>query len=142
MVLMFLGGPGRNRTTDTRIFNPLLYRLSYQAKTAYYTQTVVELSKNVLYCCQSPCNCSIHCHIRIFNPVQRCSAFPAYADIAFVKFCCAFATFCRLRSVSNALLTLSFCVFNASKRACCGVRGLLGLGTLLTILCSTSLISI
>ena len=23
--------PGRNRTTDTRIFNPLLYRLSYQA---------------------------------------------------------------------------------------------------------------
>ena len=25
------GGPGRNRTTDTRIFNPLLYRLSYQA---------------------------------------------------------------------------------------------------------------
>ena len=27
-----LGGLGRNRTTDTRIFNPLLYRLSYQAK--------------------------------------------------------------------------------------------------------------
>ena len=26
-----LGGLGRNRTTDTRIFNPLLYRLSYQA---------------------------------------------------------------------------------------------------------------
>ena len=26
-----IGGPGRNRTTDTRIFNPLLYRLSYQA---------------------------------------------------------------------------------------------------------------
>jgi hypothetical protein len=32
VVLVFLGGPGRNRTTDTRIFNPLLYRLSYQAK--------------------------------------------------------------------------------------------------------------
>jgi hypothetical protein len=31
-----LGGPGRNRTTDTRIFNPLLYRLSYQAKTQEY----------------------------------------------------------------------------------------------------------
>ena len=31
-----LGGPGRNRTTDTRIFNPLLYRLSYQAKTWNY----------------------------------------------------------------------------------------------------------
>ena len=25
------GGPGRNRTTDTRIFNPLLYQLSYRA---------------------------------------------------------------------------------------------------------------
>ena len=29
--LRILGGLGRNRTTDTRIFNPLLYRLSYQA---------------------------------------------------------------------------------------------------------------
>ena len=28
---IFSGGLGRNRTTDTRIFNPLLYRLSYQA---------------------------------------------------------------------------------------------------------------
>ena len=28
---MFFGGLGRNRTTDTRIFNPLLYRLSYRA---------------------------------------------------------------------------------------------------------------
>jgi hypothetical protein len=27
----FLGGRGRNRTTDTRIFSPLLYRLSYLA---------------------------------------------------------------------------------------------------------------
>ena len=27
-----LGGQGRNRTTDTRIFNPLLYQLSYLAK--------------------------------------------------------------------------------------------------------------
>jgi hypothetical protein len=27
----FFGGQGRNRTTDTRIFNPLLYRLSYLA---------------------------------------------------------------------------------------------------------------
>ena len=26
-----VGGLGRNRTTDTRIFNPLLYQLSYQA---------------------------------------------------------------------------------------------------------------
>ena len=27
------GGLGRNRTTDTRIFNPLLYQLSYRAYT-------------------------------------------------------------------------------------------------------------
>ena len=26
------GGSGRNRTADTRIFSPLLYRLSYRAK--------------------------------------------------------------------------------------------------------------
>ena len=30
-MLEFFGGLGRNRTTDTRIFNPLLYQLSYQA---------------------------------------------------------------------------------------------------------------
>jgi hypothetical protein len=36
VVLVILGGPGRNRTTDTRIFNPLLYRLSYQAKNGNY----------------------------------------------------------------------------------------------------------
>ncbi len=29
--LVNFGGLGRNRTTDTRIFNPLLYQLSYQA---------------------------------------------------------------------------------------------------------------
>jgi hypothetical protein len=28
---MKTGGLGRNRTTDTRIFNPLLYQLSYRA---------------------------------------------------------------------------------------------------------------
>jgi hypothetical protein len=28
---MFTGGQGRNRTVDTRIFNPLLYQLSYLA---------------------------------------------------------------------------------------------------------------
>ena len=33
-----LGGPGRNRTTDTRIFNPLLYQLSYQAKEQNYSR--------------------------------------------------------------------------------------------------------
>ena len=30
-VALGFGGLGRNRTTDTRIFNPLLYQLSYQA---------------------------------------------------------------------------------------------------------------
>ncbi len=29
--VFYFGGLGRNRTTDTRIFSPLLYRLSYQA---------------------------------------------------------------------------------------------------------------
>jgi hypothetical protein len=38
MLKLILGGPGRNRTTDTRIFNPLLYRLSYQAKRHDYRQ--------------------------------------------------------------------------------------------------------
>ena len=33
----WFGGLGRNRTTDTRIFNPLLYQLSYRAKGAEYT---------------------------------------------------------------------------------------------------------
>ena len=28
---LFSGGQGRNRTTDTRIFSPLLYQLSYLA---------------------------------------------------------------------------------------------------------------
>ena len=32
-----IGGLGRNRTTDTRIFNPLLYRLSYRAKGIDYS---------------------------------------------------------------------------------------------------------
>ena len=33
------GGLGRNRTTDTRIFNPLLYQLSYRARRAKYSMT-------------------------------------------------------------------------------------------------------
>ena len=33
----FLGGLGRNRTTDTRIFSPLLYQLSYQAEASDYS---------------------------------------------------------------------------------------------------------
>ena len=39
LALKTSGGSGRNRTTDTRIFNPLLYRLSYRAKTGDYTQS-------------------------------------------------------------------------------------------------------
>ena len=30
--MLNFGGQGRNRTTDTRIFSPLLYQLSYLAK--------------------------------------------------------------------------------------------------------------
>ena len=37
MPLSRFGGLGRNRTTDTRIFNPLLYRLSYRAQALNYS---------------------------------------------------------------------------------------------------------
>jgi hypothetical protein len=49
--LRILGGPGRNRTTDTRIFSPLLYRLSYQAKkeaiVAVFLMFASETRKNI-----------------------------------------------------------------------------------------------
>ena len=48
VVLVFLGGPGRNRTTDTRIFNPLLYRLSYQAKSWNYKWNSIPARKTGL----------------------------------------------------------------------------------------------
>jgi hypothetical protein len=35
--IIFKSGSGRNRTADTRIFSPLLYRLSYRAKMAVPT---------------------------------------------------------------------------------------------------------
>jgi hypothetical protein len=38
------GGLGRNRTNDTRIFNPLLYQLSYRAtKSESITKGIVSL---------------------------------------------------------------------------------------------------
>jgi hypothetical protein len=37
------GGQGRNRTTDTRIFSPLLYRLSYLAPVATISDGASEL---------------------------------------------------------------------------------------------------
>ena len=43
-----LGGPGRNRTTDTRIFNPLLYQLSYQAKRGMIIASPRRLCKSPL----------------------------------------------------------------------------------------------
>ncbi len=39
------GGLGRNRTTDTRIFNPLLYQLSYQAEAAQYSVRLRDLGR-------------------------------------------------------------------------------------------------
>ena len=33
---LYSGGPGQNRTADTRIFSPLLYQLSYQANSGNY----------------------------------------------------------------------------------------------------------
>ena len=50
------GGLGRNRTTDTRIFNPLLYQLSYRARKVIVTPPQIprfsskpRLPKVVLY---------------------------------------------------------------------------------------------
>ena len=34
---MLVGAQGRNRTTDTRIFSPLLYQLSYLGKRRTYS---------------------------------------------------------------------------------------------------------
>jgi hypothetical protein len=34
------GGLGQNRTADTRIFNPLLYQLSYRAKTQIIAEEI------------------------------------------------------------------------------------------------------
>lgn len=39
------GGLGRNRTNDTRIFNPLLYQLSYRAKRKAIIETECALRK-------------------------------------------------------------------------------------------------
>ena len=36
-----LGGLGRNRTIDTRIFNPLLYQLSYRALLYVTVETII-----------------------------------------------------------------------------------------------------
>src|SRR3546814_6504876 len=50
------GGLGRNRTTDTRIFNPLLYRLSYQAnEVRNYTQFSRSEERRVGKECVSTC---------------------------------------------------------------------------------------
>ncbi len=38
------GGSGRNRTADTRIFSPLLYRLSYRAKNNLLRKKVVTMT--------------------------------------------------------------------------------------------------
>jgi hypothetical protein len=50
------GGSGRNRTTDTRIFNPLLYQLSYRAilllrpRQHFDSREVEHYSDNHNYC--------------------------------------------------------------------------------------------
>ena len=59
----FFGGPGRNRTTDTRIFNPLLYRLSYQAFSRLFrgwqsrSQISEEANSSISFRCFSCCGC-------------------------------------------------------------------------------------
>ena len=46
------GGPGQNRTADTRIFSPLLYRLSYRALLSResYTKSFVTFVAHGLIC--------------------------------------------------------------------------------------------
>ena len=47
------GAQGRNRTTDTRIFSPLLYRLSYLGtpeRSAYRGSAVILSSRALLEC--------------------------------------------------------------------------------------------
>ena len=44
-----IGGQGRNRTADTRIFNPLLYRLSYLAARPHIRSQTSELVKRQCY---------------------------------------------------------------------------------------------
>ena len=45
---VLIGGPGRNRTTDTRIFSPLLYRLSYRAIFEHYDLQILAMVCNEL----------------------------------------------------------------------------------------------
>ena len=71
MVLVFLGGPGRNRTTDTRIFNPLLYRLSYQAKNEDYSVSSLIDKEMRLTVANPPYATSILWQVGMSNPVGR-----------------------------------------------------------------------
>ena len=65
-----LGGPGRNRTTDTRIFNPLLYQLSYQAKEKNYSRLVPDC-KGVAKISRRRLSRSMDCcpPRRVFQPI-------------------------------------------------------------------------
>ena len=42
------GGLGRNRTTDTRIFNPLLYQLSYLAESVILTTAPLKINSQLI----------------------------------------------------------------------------------------------
>ncbi len=59
--LIIFGGRGQNRTVDTRIFNPLLYRLSYPAvlhmliasfgkclQAAHYSKLLTKITKETV----------------------------------------------------------------------------------------------
>jgi hypothetical protein len=50
--IVLSGAQGRNRTADTRIFNPLLYRLSYLGKKDFpYNASECELSTGKFTVC-------------------------------------------------------------------------------------------
>ena len=73
MRLYILGGTDGNRTSDTRIFSPLLYQLSYgtsvfvAAKIRHFSQ----LARKKL---QKPRNfCFLKCFILVFNNITNCA---------------------------------------------------------------------
>ena len=80
------GGLGRNRTADTRIFSPLLYRLSYQAFSKMAVQTGIEpaiscvTGRHVNRYTTGPFGCGDRtrtCDLRVMSPTSYQLLHPA-----------------------------------------------------------------
>ena len=106
------GGLGQNRTADTRIFNPLLYQLSYRAEKKIVTQR-----KGVLLLCTSECyhrenrgycvdasSCRLFATASVFEVAQLCWS----------KLSCAFG--------ANLREKLTACVPNSPFFAAAGLH--------------------